>query len=79
MTVLVFRHDGYTVVSSSWTMASKGEQSVDLCYTWGPDRFSWGSTAVGTARVKVNLSMADFLTAISKGAGGVVDLCKWTP
>jgi hypothetical protein len=76
VTELLFYHDGWTVVTSSWTVASKSASGIVLCYPWsGLNGFSlWGSDATGVARVEIAIPMQKFVEMTKHG--GRVDLRK---
>jgi len=63
MTTLVFRHQGWEVVSNAWTVGSNRNNNLVLCYGWrGRDFFS----------TTLRISMSEFLRRIAEG--GAVDL-----
>ncbi len=76
MTVLVFNHAGWEVATSSWTVATKSEREITLCYTWGADKFDRSDQSVSTARLYIAISMRDFLTHVAGNA--IVDLRRLT-
>lgn len=63
MSELIFEHDGWTVVTSAWTAASKGADKIVLCYPWSSfNGFSaWGDSATGVAHLEIPMSMSDFI------------------
>lgn len=72
MTELLFLHDKWTVVTSTWTVASKSAEGIVLCYPWsGLNGMSlWGSDATGVARIEFDMSMPQFLE-MTKHSGRV--------
>jgi hypothetical protein len=66
---LIFKHQGWDVVTSSWTAAVKPGKQVLLCYQWAGG-FSRGQSSEGTVRVNLNITMDQFLDLIKDG--GVV-------
>lgn len=77
--MLMLRHEGWTVLTNAWTAASKDGKSVEVCYQWGPDRVSWLDSAVSTARVTLDISMATFSKMIEAAGGSPVNLVHWCP
>lgn len=69
MSEIVFNHDGWTVVTSAWTAASKRPDKVIVCYPWsGMSGMSmWGDAATGVARIEFDMTMADFLARTQLG------------
>lgn len=61
MTTLVFRHQGWEVVTNAWSAGSKRDDDVMLCYIWA-------QPSMTTLRI----SMSEFLRRTAEG--GVVDL-----
>lgn len=64
VTTLIFQHEGWEVVTTSWSAAAKPGKGVVVCYEWGPDRVGWLDNSVSTARVTLNMHMAEFIHAI---------------
>lgn len=56
MTEIVFLHDGWTVATSAWTVASKKPNEVEICYLW-----QGLSDNTGVASIKLDMSMSEFL------------------
>lgn len=71
--MLVFNHDGWTMVSNAWSVGGKTATSTEIVYVWGPDGVSWVSGATGTARVTAKISMDEFL-ARCRDSRNVIDL-----
>jgi len=72
--VVLFNDTGWQIATSAWTVGAKGNSDVTLCYPWSAvSGFGFIDNATGTARVKLNLSMADFLEKL-RVEGDVVDL-----
>lgn len=73
--MLLLKHEGWQVLTNSWTVASKYPAGdVTVCYQWGPDRVSWLDSAVSTARVEVRMSLSTFLKLVERSPDGVIDL-----
>jgi hypothetical protein len=74
MTELVFHHDGWTVVTSAWTVATKHDGEIAVCYPWSAMNGlgAWGDAATGVARLDLAMTMAEFFERTK--AGGRVDL-----
>jgi hypothetical protein len=64
---LYIRHDGWEVLTSSWTAAAKGDKNVTLCYVWSSlDGVSFfGAGGTGVAQVDLTCSMSEFLRQLS--------------
>ncbi len=74
MTLLRFTHEGWDVLTSAWTAASEGGgTSVDLCYQWGANGFSFASSATGVRRVTLPITMRQFLRVVSSHHGRIAD------
>lgn len=71
MSALLFNHDGWEVLTSAWTVAAKPGNQVQICYQWGADWISWVDSATGIRRINLNVTMSEFVGAVSKG--GIVD------
>jgi hypothetical protein len=57
MTKLVFTHSGWTVCTSSWTVASaKPGQRATICYTWASEP--------GAAKTQLAISVDEFISMI---------------
>lgn len=69
MTEIIFLHDDWTVVTSSWSVASKKPNKIVICYPWsGLSGISmWGDSSTGVARIELDLSMAVFLERTKLG------------
>lgn len=74
MTVLVFEHDGWVVSTSSWTVASRDDRSVTICYQWGGPGISFFANGVANAKVTLPVPMTRFLNTVIQDRIGVVDL-----
>lgn len=73
MTMLRFSHEGYDVLTSAWTAASEDGVSVDLCYQWGANGFSFASSATGVRRITLPVTMREFLRVVSSHHGRIAD------
>lgn len=73
MTALCFVHEGWDVLTSSWTAASDDGKSVELCYQLGADGVSLFSSATGIRRVTLPMTMREFWRVIASH-GSIVDL-----
>jgi hypothetical protein len=63
MTTLVFRHQGWEMVTNAWSVGSNRDDSVALCYGWSGRDFQ---------RTTLRIGISEFLRRIAEG--GVVDL-----
>lgn len=79
MTTLVFNHEGYTVATSSWSIAAKhrNENATDICYQWGANGISWFDSSVGNARATLPIPIARLIQEIGHAGGGVADLRRY--
>lgn len=69
---LVFDHDGWTVVSTAWTAASRKKGEITVCYSWSVlPSMGLLASSTGVERVEIEIDMADFLDRVKQG--GVVD------
>ena len=75
MTTLIFKHEEWTVVTNSWTVASKDKRRTVVCYQWSAeDGWSWwGNSSTGVAQVVFDMPIDEFLLALRK-AGPMLDL-----
>jgi len=60
MTTLAFTHNGWRVVTNSWSAASKWENKTRIVYTWGPDGISFFDSRVSTSAFDVELPISAF-------------------
>lgn len=61
MTTLAFTHNGWRVITNSWSVASKWGDRIRIVYTWGPDVISFFDNRVSTASVDfVGIKIEDF-------------------
>jgi hypothetical protein len=74
MIPLMLRHQGYDVITSSWTVAAKSDKLIEICYQWGADRFSIVTSATGIARLSLDLSMSSFIKnlELSRTRGDII-------
>jgi hypothetical protein len=75
--MLLMKHDGWSVLTNSWTVASKKpSDNVTVCYQWGPDQVSWFDRTVSTARVELNMTLETFhdLCGDPSDAGNILDV-----
>ena len=78
MTVLLFNHSGWEVMTASWTAAAKPGNKVQIAYVWGANWISAIDSATGVAKTELNISLGDFWKRIGRG-GAVIDLRDLTP
>jgi hypothetical protein len=73
---LIFEDRGWTVVTSAYTLAAKGQDSTELCYMWGDDSVSWFDSATGTARTTLETPIETLIQTIRDAAqrDGIADL-----
>lgn len=74
--LLVFNDRGWSVATSSWSVASKGDDAITVCYQWGADGISFFDSATGIARCTFAITMVQFMRRVAEGKanGGVIDL-----
>lgn len=69
MTEIVFNHESWVVVTAAWTVASKRDGKIVICYPWSAmsGLSGWGDSATGVARLEIAMSMAEFLEHTKQG------------
>lgn len=76
MTVLMFMHGGWEVVTSAWTVAAKDRpnEAITICYPWSSSSgFGWMDNSTGVARVELAITLTDFYNLLAR-SGAVLDL-----
>lgn len=76
MVTLLFRHEGWDVVTAAWSASAKPGKNVQICYQWGANGISFFDSATGIRRLEIPIEMRVFLDALS-GGGGVIDLRQY--
>ncbi len=73
MTTLIFRDRNWEVTTPAWTVASKKQGQLVLCYPWSPaSGTGFRDSSTGVARVVLETDMQEFLRRVA--AGGIIDL-----
>jgi hypothetical protein len=75
MATLAFTHNGWRVITSSWSAASNKSDRTRIVYVWGPDVISWFDSATGTASFELYMSIGEFERLVATQS--FVDLDKY--
>jgi hypothetical protein len=72
MPTLLFNHEGWECLSSSWTAATNVPDRVTICYQWGANWGSWYQGATGIRQIRLEIRMQEFVSRVQRG--GIIDL-----
>lgn len=62
---ILFIHDGWQVLTSSWSAASKNGRSVQICYAWSQGGIGWSDNSTGTERTEIDIPFSVFVKYVA--------------